>query len=110
MVRYPACWVIDLTQTFEHLEPLMTQFSHHRSKWAKAWVDDRLEEQLMMSVLNKYPEANIELSVLRLNTYDFNHNAEQIFFDTVRSVLGQFRGDCSTAIEQNLLYVLIYDS
>lgn len=108
--RQPTCWVLDLTIVIDSLEPLLQQFFERRSWWLKAWIDQHLEDQLLMTVVNKYPEAEGELSVLRLNTYEFNLTAEQLFFDLSRTAVGLFRGDCVTKLDCNLCYILVYDT
>lgn len=109
MLKHPTCWVVDISVLMEILEPLLTQFSESRSWWLKSWIDHSLETQLLMSVTNKYPEADGELSVLRLNTYLFHHEAEMHFFELVRRTIGQYRGDCVTRLDYNHLYIFIYD-
>lgn len=109
MTPHPTCWVVDISKLMDILEPLLTQFAENKSWWLKSWIDHSLETQLLLTVTNKYPEADSELSVLRLNTYLFHHDAEVHFFDLVRSTIGQYRGDCNTEIDYRHLYILIYD-
>ena len=105
----PKCHVVTITPVKFALEPLLLQFQEQATNWLKNWLDVALETQLLMTVLNKDPNAENDLADLRLNTFGFNVQAEETFFHTVRSALTLDRGECFTKVSGELYYIFILE-
>lgn len=105
----PKCHVVTITPVKFALEPLLEQYKEQATSWLKNWLDVTLETQLLMTVLNKEPTAKIDLADLRLNTFDFNVQAEELFFHTVRRALAFDRGECYTKVLGDLYYIFILE-